>query len=71
MQSRKKKILLLGSGMMAIGVVDYMVKRKENFITIGTNIVKQGHALAKKYPGRIQVILLNVKNEVKNNHNKF
>jgi saccharopine dehydrogenase-like NADP-dependent oxidoreductase len=32
-------ILLLGSGMMAVGVIDYMMRRQENKITIGTNIV--------------------------------
>ena len=46
MEKAKTKILLLGSGMMAIGVIDYMLKRPENYITIGTNLVEQGKSLA-------------------------
>ncbi len=66
MESKRKNILLIGSGMCSIGVIDYLMKRKENYITIGTNMVSQGKTLALKHPDRISVVELNVTNDVLN-----
>ncbi|KRX05360.1 hypothetical protein PPERSA_00661 [Pseudocohnilembus persalinus] len=44
--SQQKKILLLGSGLMAQTVVDFLSKRSDNFIMIASNILKDAQALA-------------------------
>lgn len=40
MAQKEHKILLLGSGLMAEAVVDYLLKRDENHIMIASNIEK-------------------------------
>ncbi|EWS73277.1 saccharopine dehydrogenase (macronuclear) [Tetrahymena thermophila SB210] len=48
MASKEHKILLLGSGLMAEAVVDYLLKRQENHIMIASNIEKDAQTLAQK-----------------------
>ena len=43
-----KHILLLGSGLMAESVADYLLKRPENSITIASNIIADAENIAKK-----------------------
>lgn len=42
MQSQKKhKVLLVGSGLMTPGLVDYLVSFKDTYITVGSNLLKE------------------------------
>lgn len=44
-ESATKKVLLLGSGLMSETVIDYLLKRKENVITVASNIIKDAEKI--------------------------
>jgi len=48
MESANKNILLFGSGMMVLPLLEYLTKREENYITMATNILPDGQKLAAK-----------------------
>lgn len=47
-----RKILVCGSGMMVSGLVSYLMRNKNNRVTIASNILEQAKEIADKYPGR-------------------
>ena len=47
----KKTVLILGSGMMVEPLIDILLKRPENYITIATNMIKAFNVIAQKRKG--------------------
>jgi saccharopine dehydrogenase-like NADP-dependent oxidoreductase len=54
------KILVCGSGMMVPGLVSYLMRKKENEITIASNILEDARKIASHYPKRCNSCLLDV-----------
>jgi len=60
MESKEKNILILGSGMMVEPLIDYLLKRKENKITIASDIYEIAKSISDKksrcFPEKIDVV---------------
>jgi saccharopine dehydrogenase-like NADP-dependent oxidoreductase len=56
----RKKILILGSGMMIEPLIDFLLRRKENEIVIGTNMKEVADKLIEKKKGKISSVELDV-----------
>ncbi len=58
-----KRILLIGSGMMTPCFIEYLTRRKENRITIASNILIDAQKLAAWRPDQCEAVELDVSNE--------
>lgn len=60
MEIKEKNILVLGSGMMVEPLIDYLLKRKENKITIASDVHESAKSICDKksrcFPEKIDVI---------------
>lgn len=59
----EKKILILGTGLMSRPVVEYLIRRPENRITVGGNERPQVTALADTYGPRVTPAVLDISDE--------
>lgn len=66
MELKKKKILVLGSGMMVEPLIDHLLKNNLNYVTIGTNmLVSATKLIEKKNNSRLTAQELDVMDEKK------
>jgi saccharopine dehydrogenase-like NADP-dependent oxidoreductase len=66
MESKKKKILVLGSGMMVEPLIDHLLKNELNHVMIGTNMLESAKKLIeKKKNSRLAAEELDVMDESK------
>jgi alpha-aminoadipic semialdehyde synthase len=60
MENKEKNILILGSGMMVEPLIDYLLKREENKITIASDIYEIAKSISDKksrcFPEKIDVV---------------
>jgi saccharopine dehydrogenase-like NADP-dependent oxidoreductase len=56
----RKRIVILGSGMMVEPLIDFLLRREQNEIVIGTNMKEAADRLIEKKKGKISVVEIDV-----------